>query len=499
VGQSADGSGVQTPGRRRGVEKHMRQPSLDEFATRMRDEGLPEIAIRSFLRALEFVSSGGATTMPESGIEAVETLPSLESLAPYAARGREAARQAAVIKLNGGLGTSMGLSRAKSLLPIHEGLTFLDLIARQVLWQRKAWDVALPLILMNSYRTREDSLAALTRHPGLDTGLPLDFMQHKVPRIDADTGRPVQWPQDPSLEWCPPGHGDLYVALVSSGMLDRLRERGIRHAFVSNADNLGAALDPAILGWLAERRLPFVMEVAERTEADRKGGHLARHDGRLVLREVAQCPPEDLASFQDVRKHHFFNTNNLWLDLEALAAALAESDAGLELPVIRNEKRVSPKDPASPRCYQLETAMGSAIECFEGAQAIVVPRERFAPVKTTNDLLALWSDAYALSEDARMVPVDAELHRRRVIDLDARHFGHVDDLQARFAEGPPSLLRCRRFSVSGDHAFGADVVVEGEVSLVNDSDRQVRIGSGSRLVGGVGGVGEGEGVEDRDR
>ena len=480
----------------------MRQPNPEEFAARMREEGLPELAIRSFLRALEFVASGGATTMPESGIEAVGTLPRLESLAGFEARGREAARQAAVIKLNGGLGTSMGLSRAKSLLPIHEGLTFLDLIARQVLWQRKAWNVALPLVLMNSYRTREDSLAALARHPELESGLPLDFMQHKVPRIDADTWRPVEWPQDPSLEWCPPGHGDLYIALVSSGMLDRLRERGLRYAFVSNADNLGAVLDPAILGWLAESGLPFVMEVAERTEADRKGGHLARRDGRLVLREVAQCPPEDLGSFQDVRKHHYFNTNNLWLDLEALAAALVESEAGLELPVIRNEKRVSPKDPASPRCYQLETAMGSAIECFEGAEAIVVPRTRFVPVKTTNDLLVLWSDAYTLTEDARMVPADAELHRQRVIDLDPRHFGHVDDLQARFDEGAPSLLRCRRLSVSGDHAFGAGVVVEGEVSLVNETDRQVRIEPGTRLVGGIGGIGGiggGEGVEEPGR
>lgn len=461
----------------------MRETVIESFAARMKEEDLPEIAIRSFLRALRFVESGGATLVAESEIEAVETLPELASLARHAARGREAARHTAVIKLNGGLGTSMGLSRAKSLIPVRDGLCFLDLIARQILWQRQAWDVDLPLVFMNSYRTRDDSLAALSRYPELAGDLPLDFVQHKVPRIDAESRLPVEWPQDPSLEWCPPGHGDLYIALASSGMLDRLLERGIRHAFVSNADNLGAALDLSILGWMAETGVPFVMEVAERTEADRKGGHLALRGGRLMLREVAQCPQQDLASFQDVHKHHYFNTNNLWLDLEALASALADAPDGLDLPVIRNRKRVSPGDPSSPLCDQLETAMGSAIECFEGAKAIAVPRVRFAPVKTTNDLLGLWSDAYALTEDARMVPVDAELHRQRVIDLDPRHFGHVEDLQARFREGPPSLLRCRRFSVSGDHAFGADVVVEGEVSLVNESDRQVRIESGTRLVG----------------
>jgi UDP-N-acetylglucosamine pyrophosphorylase len=462
----------------------MDQGQLERFASRMQAEGLPEIATRAFLRAVEFVEGGGATTIPESEIEAVGHLPRLADLADYAAAGREAARHAVVIKLNGGLGTSMGLSKAKSLLPIREGLSFLDLIARQVLWQRKAWGVELPLVLMNSYRTRDDSLSALEKHPDLAGRLPLDFLQHKVPRIDAETWLPVEWPADPSLEWCPPGHGDLYIALASSGMLDRLRAGGIRYAFVSNADNLGAVLDPAILGWMAECDLPFTMEVAERTEADKKGGHLARRGGQLTLREVAQCPEADRAAFQDVEKHHFFNTNNLWLDLDALARTLEASPAGLALPIIKNEKYVSPKDPTSPRCFQLETAMGSAIECFEGAEALVVPRERFAPVKTTNDLLALWSDAYEMTEDARMVPVDPEAQRRQVIDLDARFFGHVDDLQARFSKGAPSLVDCSRFEVVGDHSFGEDVRVEGVVSLLNEGDEQVRVEAGTRLAGG---------------
>jgi UDP-N-acetylglucosamine pyrophosphorylase len=451
----------------------------------MRAEGLPEIATRAFLRAVEFVASGGATTIPESAIERVDLLPDLASLAGYEEAGHAAASKTVVLKLNGGLGTSMGLSKAKSLLPIRPGISFLDLIARQVLWQRRNWGVALSLVLMNSYRTRDDSLAALAAYPELGGAIPLDFVQHKVPRIDAETWTPVEWPEDETLEWCPPGHGDLYIALASSGMLDELRGKGIRYAFVSNADNLGAALDLRILGWLASEEIPFVMEVAERTESDKKGGHLALRDGRLMLREVAQCPEADLGSFQDIARHHYFNTNNLWLDLDALARELQASSSGLALPVMRNEKRTSPKDPTSPLCYQLETAMGSAIECFEGSRAIVVPRERFAPVKTTNDLLTLWSDAYELTADARMVPVDADANRRRVVELDSRFFGHVDDLQARFPDGAPSLAECRRFSVSGDHRFGSEVKVVGVVELVNDSTTVVEIPSGMNLVGSV--------------
>ena len=160
----------------------------------------------------------------------------------------------------------MGLSKAKSLLPVRDGMTFLDLIARQILAQRKAWETDLPLVLMNSYRTQEDSLAALASHKGLANGLPLDFVQHKVPRIDTQDWTPIEWSDDDSLEWCPPGHGDLYIAMKSSGMLRELLERGLRYAFVSNADNLGAVLDPRILGWVAERGLPFAMEVADRID-----------------------------------------------------------------------------------------------------------------------------------------------------------------------------------------------------------------------------------------
>ncbi len=457
--------------------------ALARFAERMRREKLPEIATRAFLRAARYVAEGGATLIRESEIEPVESLPELADLERYADAGREAVARTAIIKLNGGLGTSMGLSKAKSLLPVRPGISFLDLIARQVLHQRARYRVDLPLVLMNSYRTRDDSLAALLVHPALEKQVPLDFLQHRVPRIDAETFRPIVWPEDESLEWCPPGHGDLYIALASSGMLETLRSNGFRYAFVSNADNLGAVLNLRLLGWLAEEGLPFAMEVAHRTPADRKGGHLARRGGRLVLRESAQCAAEDVAAFQDIERHHFFNTNNLWLDLDALAAVLAASPDGLPLPVICNEKRVSPSNPASPRCFQLETAMGSAIECFDGARAIAVPRERFAPVKTTNDLLVLWSDAYELASDARIVARDPEFDRTRVIDLDPRYFSQIADFEARFEDGAPSLRACRKLEVRGDFRFGPGVCVEGEVELVNPESAQRAIPAETQLRG----------------
>ncbi len=257
---------------------------------------------------------------------------------------------------------------------------------------------------------------------------------------------------------------------MTSGMLDALLERGYRWAFVSNADNLGAVLDRASSpGWRG-RALPFVMEVADRTEADRKGGHLARHrdGGGLVLREIAQTPDEDEAAFQDVTRHRFFNTNTLWVDLEALDATLRERSGVLGLPMIVNRKTVDPADPSSPAVLQLETAMGAAIDVFEGARALRVPRARFAPVKTTNDLLAVRSDAYVVGDDGAL-----RLHPSRSGAAgrgpgSASTSSSSTTFEERFPAGPPSLLRCDRLTVRGDVTFGRGVEVHGTVEVDAD-------------------------------
>jgi UTP--glucose-1-phosphate uridylyltransferase len=341
-------------------------------------------------------------------------------------------------------------------------------------------------VLMNSFATRDASLQALAAYPELTVdGVPADFVQSKVPKLAADDLAPVSWPDDPGLEWSPPGHGDLYPSILSSGMLDALLDGGYEYAFVANVDNLGAVMDERILAWFARERIPFLMEVADRTAADRKGGHLARRrgpGGGLVLREIAQTPDGDVDAFQDVVRHRFFNTNTLWIDLRALRAVLDERDGVLGLPMIVNRKTADPADPQSPAVLQLETAMGAAIDVFDGAQAIRVPRERFAPVKTCNDLLALRSDAYELHDDGRIV-LAGERSGAPLVELDPRHFKLVRDFDARFANGPPSLVSCDRLTVRGDVGFGANVVVRGEVEIEHAGDGQRRIPDGAVLEG----------------
>lgn len=444
---------------------------LEAALRRLEHDHAPPALKATFTHQLRRVMAGESGLIAEAEIEPVTELPTLESLDRYRAAGEKALSAVAIIKLNGGLGTSMGLDKAKSLLPVKPGLSFLEILSRQVRHLRKQHGIALPLVLMNSYSTEVDSLSALADDTELlegQPGVPLSFLQNRVPKLRADTLEPVLWPDDHALEWCPPGHGDLYTALASTGLLDLLLQKGLRYAFVSNSDNLGATLDPVLLGYLADRKRPFLMEVTARTEADRKGGHLARRvGGGFLLRESAQCPAADSASFQDIGRHRFFNTNNLWLDLVALRAYMDRTGQPPALPVMVNRKTVDPRDPHSTPVLQLETAMGAALGVFEGAEAVCVPRTRFAPVKTTDDLLALWSDAYLLDEHAHL-----RLHPRRhlvppVVKLDPRFYKMWPDFQQRFPHGAPSLLDCRSLTVEGDVLFATGITLKGEVRIRN--------------------------------
>lgn len=418
----------------------------------MRRAGVPEIAREVFRAMYGQLVAPDAGLLPSDELQPLSDVRRLDSLSADAHAGTEALDRTAIIKLNGGLGTSMGLSRPKSLIEVKRGSSFLDVIARQVLALRRRHHARLPLVLMDSFSTQADTLEALERYADLPADVPLDFLQNREPKLRADDLEPVQWPADPDLEWCPPGHGDLYAALAGSGMLDALLEHGYQYAFVSNADNLGAVLEPRILALMATDALPFVMEVVEGTEADRKGGHVARKDGRVVLRETAQVPDGD-ESFTDFRRWRYYNTNNLWLHLPTLAGL----GGAPSLPLIVNRKTVDPSDGQSPAVLQLESAMGSAIGALEGAEVVCVPRTRFAPVKTTNDLLLVRSDAYLLSEeDARLEPASERIASQPpVVDLDPRFYKRLADFESRFPNGPPSLARAERLVVRGDITFGS--------------------------------------------
>jgi len=435
--------------------------------------GVHGAELAALRRRVQQLAEPQAGLLPGHVLEPLADLPRVDELPdPPPDQARDVLGRLVVVKLNGGLGTSMGLSGPKSLLPVKPGTSFLDVLATQVLALRERHAVRLPLVLMNSATTRGPTLDCLCRYDSLRVpGVPPDFLQGREPKIRADDLQPVQWPADPELEWCPPGHGDIYTALAESGTLGALLDAGLRYAFVSNSDNLGALADVRIAAWLAAEQVPFALEVVRGTPADRKGGHLARYQGRVVLRETAQVPDGD-ASFTDVERWRWYNTNNIWIDLRALRELQAADQAAPALPLIVNRETVDPRDPASTPVIQLESAMGAAIGSIPGARALHVPRSRFAPVKTTDDLLVVRSDAYQLTGDGRMRPrFDGP---GPVVTLDKEFFKLLPDFEQRFPAGAPSLRRCRRFEVEGDVTFGAGVVAVGDVRVAGP--RHVRDG-----------------------
>jgi UTP--glucose-1-phosphate uridylyltransferase len=449
----------------------MGSPGLKHALDKMRGAGVDEIAVETFAHYFRLLEHGETGMIPESSIEPLD----MEALADVEVSEEQAAdaiRTTAVIKLNGGLGTSMGMDRAKSLLCVRSGLSFLDVIARQVLHLRKTYDAPLPLILMNSFRTSADTMAAVARYEDLKVeGLPLEFWQNKEPKLLVADLSPASYPKNPDLEWCPPGHGDLYTALRGTGLLEQLIEQGYERVFVSNSDNLGAVPDARVAGWFATSGAPFAIEAVRRTASDRKGGHFARRksDGRIVLRETAQTLDKDREALADLDRHRFASTNNLWFDLVAMRDELDRRGGILGLPLIRNVKRLDPADRSTPEVIQIETAMGAAIEIFEGARTIEVGRDRFIPVKTTNDLLVLRSDVYDLGQDfgldkAADVPF---------VELDPDFYSLVGDFDQRFPEGAPSLRKAHSLRVEGDFTFGHGVQVIGDVELEAESAQRI--------------------------
>jgi len=447
-------------------------PLEKNIETKMTAAGVAAPTVAAFLGAVRRVIAGERGMVSESDVDPIPALPRLTDIPEPRSESEHLLKKLVVVKLNGGLGTGMGLESAKSLLPVKGGDTFLDFIARQILQLREKTGTHEPgFYLMNSFSTQNETLSYLRKYPSLTDGEAIDFLQNMAPKIDANTFEPVTWSPQPDLEWCPPGHGDIFPALVGSGLLDRLLDRGILFMFVSNSDNLGATVDLKLLQYFASQDFSFLMEVAERTAADRKGGHLAQRKstGRLLLRELAQCPDDDESHFQNIERHRFFNTNNLWIRLDRVKDELERNEGTLPLPLITNSKTVDPRDPSSTKVLQLESAMGAAIECFDQSGAIVVPRTRFAPVKTTSDLLVLRSDACRVTEDHRLILVEERVDSPPLVDLDPKFYKLLQDFERSFSEGPPSLIRCVSLKVTGPARFAKGVVCEGKVEFINSS------------------------------
>lgn len=451
----------------------MAEAAFEAFDAKMRDEGLSNLAIKQFHHLYDSWRSDDSGEIPEKDVDPVKHIPNVADIHETIDHdfAMEAFSKTAFLKLNGGLGTSMGLAGPKSLLPVrrHKArqMRFIDIILGQVIAARQRQEIPLPLTFMNSFRTSEDSLAVVRRnHRFHQADVPIEILQHHEPKIDASTGLPVTWSADPRLEWCPPGHGDVYATIYESGLLDALQNAGMEYLFISNSDNLGARPSSTLAGAFAQSGSSFMVEVSRKTPADRKGGQIVcnRGTGQLMLREISQVPASDVKSALNFHRHPFFNTNNIWIRISALRELLDKNGGVLGLPIIVNRKTVDPTDSESPKVIQLETAMGAAIGLFPDATCIEVSRARFLPVKTTNDLFIMRSDRFHLTDAFEM---EDGTYIFPNVELDPRYYKYISDFDERFPYGVPSLAAASSATIEGDWYFGRDVSFYGDAHLVD--------------------------------
>ncbi|EPT02638.1 hypothetical protein FOMPIDRAFT_1047699 [Fomitopsis schrenkii] len=381
--------------------------------------------------------------------------------------------QLAVLKVNGGLGTSMGMTGAKSALEVKDDMTFLDLTVRQIEHLNTEHQVDVPLILMTSFNTHEDTLRIIKKYANQQLRI-TTFNQSRYPRIYKETLLPCpKIANDDKKHWYPPGHGDLYNALYHSGVLDQLLSQGKEYLFVSNSDNLGAVVDEAILQHMIDSQSEFIMEVTDKTKADVKGGTLIDYEGSIQLLEIAQVPSEHVEDFKSVRKFKIFNTNNLWINLKALKRIM--EGEGMELDIIVNPKTTDD----GVAVVQLETAAGAAIKHFHNGHGVNVPRARFLPVKSCSDLLLIKSDIYSLEHGQLVLNENRMFSTTPVIKL-GDHFKKIAQFQKRFKK-IPKIIELDHLTVTGDVYFGRNVTLRGTVIIVANEGQRIDIPDGCVL------------------
>jgi len=333
---------------------------------------------------------------------------------------------------------------------------------------------------MNSAHTHNLVLKLLDSYQNTSVKI-YTFLQSCYPRLDTVTWsvaakKPVT--EGGTENWYPPGSGDVFESFHKSGLLEQFIKQGKEYVFISNVENLGAIVgrdNYRVLNEVKSTRMDFFLEVTERKANDFRGGILV-HDqtaNKPYVVQMSQIPKNKRFIFSP-KVFTYWNTNNIWVNMEALAELIKKT--GLHLPVSKNIKN---------EFIQFETYAGSAIKDFKKSAALVVPRTRYREVKTTANLFCLQSShLFTLSEGSFLTPnvtrASQGFEELPIVRFDTEHFGSIDDYKKRFPY-IPNISELEHLNVAGDVTFGFNVKLLGTVIIVAEDGKSIRIPDGAVL------------------
>ncbi|ETI39877.1 hypothetical protein, variant 3 [Phytophthora nicotianae CJ01A1] len=380
-----------------------------------------------------------------------------------------------ILKLNGGLGTTLGCEGPKSAIEVRQDLSFLDLTVRQVEYLNSVYGVDVPLVLMNSFNTHEETVRIIRKYRMHNLSIHT-FNQSCYPFIIKETMLPLpntKYDRSTREKWFPPGHGDVYNALFESGLLENLINQGKEYIFISNVDNLGATVNLDMLYHMINEDSEFVMEVTEKTRADVQGGTLVSYKDKPHLLEASQVPPGHLDDFRAINKFETFNTNNLWVNLRAIQRLVAQD-------LIDMEPLVTFRTVRNHKVVQLETAAGEAIHLFKNFIGLKVPRSRFLPVKSSSDLFLVQSNLYQIKHGSLIMNPARTTPTIPIVKL-GLEFQSAKEYLARFEHGIPNITELDHLTVAGDVKFGSNITLKGTVILVANEGAHIDLPDGTVL------------------
>ncbi len=447
---------------------------MDLFIKKMQDhidennQKIPEICIRDFATAYQKYVSGKIESINWSEIKEISEDKVIKYQNLLANQQQDLCEiavqhldQLVVLKLNGGLGTSMGLKYAKSkiMFDVKNEKTFLDIIIDQIVEINEKYQKNVDLWFFNSFNTQKDTRAFFYQKK-IKNLVYHEIIQNKFPRIETQlidneiNYLPFSYSENYEQEWYPPGHGDIYRVFHINKIIESWLKQGKKFLFVSNSDNLGANIDLMIFGYFLKENLPFLMEVCQKTPLDRKGGIIVEYQNEIRLVESVEVPKKNITDFENINKYCFFNTNSLWFYLPALLEILKNK---FEIPLIINPKTINKRD-----VIQLESAMGSIIRFFPSSKIIKVPRERFLAVKTNNELLLMRSD-YLKDHKINLLRKKVDLVPE--IKLSNNYHDLIDF--EKYFQVIPSLINIEKLYLEGEIFFlnSGNIELTGEVII----------------------------------